>query len=202
MRLDQEHHVVTQVIHKPVAPRSRVKHSTTEPLHSLLSNLVEKWRKGQGASIYDVEAPIFWSMTGYMTGCKLQKWRKLFFETLPDKKITEIIYYSNFDKHHYKDFHRAQSTQPTPLALDNFWPFSSNSTKFSVVIENAVGYSFSLTRRSHGCRWNVTFFSKISPKNLVNFSLMPKDQKHDMSFQPFYIHLKPVCYWYCKFWTQ
>ena len=35
----------------------------------------------------------------------------------------------NFDKHHYKDFHRAQCTEPTPLALNNFQRFSSNSMK-------------------------------------------------------------------------
>ena len=63
------------------------------------------------------------------------------------------LYYSNFDKHHYKDFHRAQSTEPTTLTLNNFQCFSSNSLKFSVAIENAVDYSFlckSLTRQPHG----------------------------------------------------
>ena len=48
--------------------------------------------------------------------------------------------YSNFDEHHYKDSNRTQYTEPTPLVLDNFRRFSSNSTKFSVVNENAVGY--------------------------------------------------------------
>ena len=35
------------------------------------------------------------------------------------------VYYSNFDKHHNEDYHRAQCTKPTPLALDNFQHFSS-----------------------------------------------------------------------------
>ena len=54
-----------------------------------------------------------------------------------------------FTNIYYIDFHRIQCTEPTSLALDNFQHFSSNSTKFSVVIENAVGYRFlckSLTR--------------------------------------------------------
>ena len=53
-----------------------------------------------------------------------------------------IIYYSNFDEHHYKDFHRNQCTEPTTLALYNFLHDSSNSTNVSVLIENAVGYNF------------------------------------------------------------
>ena len=30
------------------------------------------------------------------------------------------IYYSKFDKDQFKDFHKAQSKETTPLALDNF----------------------------------------------------------------------------------
>ena len=30
------------------------------------------------------------------------------------------ICYSNFDKHHYIDFHWFHCTEPTPLSLDNF----------------------------------------------------------------------------------
>ena len=41
-------------------------------------------------------------------------------------KVAHCIYYSNFDKNHYKDFHRAQCTEHTPLALNNFQHFSSN----------------------------------------------------------------------------
>ena len=37
----------------------------------------------------------------------------------------------------------SMGTEPTPLALDNFRCFPSNSTKFSEVIENAMGFSFS-----------------------------------------------------------
>ena len=44
-----------------------------------------------------------------------------------------------FDEDHYKKFQRVQCIEPTPLALD----FTSNSTKFLVVFENAMGYSFS-----------------------------------------------------------
>ena len=50
---------------------------------------------------------------------------------------------SNFDKNHYKDFHSVQCTEPTPLALDNFRLFSSNSMNFEVMIESTMGYSFS-----------------------------------------------------------
>ena len=48
-----------------------------------------------------------------------------------------FLYYTNFDKHHYKDSHRTQCVETTHLAL-----FSSNSSPFSVVIENATGYKF------------------------------------------------------------
>ena len=60
-----------------------------------------------------------------------------------NKILAKISDYSNFDKDPYKDLHMVQCTEPTPLALDNVRPFSSNSTKFSVVIENAMGYRFS-----------------------------------------------------------
>ena len=66
-----------------------------------------------------------------------------------------------------KNFHRAQCTEPTPLALDNFRGFSSNLTKFSVVIENAVGNSYlskSDTRWCHGCllagKCKILFFTE------------------------------------------
>ena len=39
MCLAKGHNAVTQVRLKPVAPRSRVKHSPTEPLHSLVCAL-------------------------------------------------------------------------------------------------------------------------------------------------------------------
>ena len=75
--------------------------------------------------------------------------------------------YSNFDKQHYKDIHSAQCTEPTPLALNNYQHFSSNSTKCSVVIENAVGYSFLcklITRQCHGCplvgKCKILFFTE------------------------------------------
>ena len=29
-----------------------------------------------------------------------------------------VVYIRDFDKHHYKDFHRNQCTEPTPLELD------------------------------------------------------------------------------------
>ena len=70
--------------------------------------------------------------------------------------IISNIYYSNFDKHHLKKAHRVQCTDPTPLAHDNFRRFSSNSPKFSVVIENAMGYTVSckwLTKWSLRCPW-------------------------------------------------
>ena len=40
MRLAQGHNTVTLVRLEPVAPRSQVKHSTTEPLHSPSSKLI------------------------------------------------------------------------------------------------------------------------------------------------------------------
>ena len=39
-----------------------------------------------------------------------------------------VICYSNFDKGHFKDFHRVQCNEPSPLALDNFSCFSLIST--------------------------------------------------------------------------
>ena len=89
--------------------------------------------------------------------------------------------YSNFDKHHYKDSHRAQCTEPTHLAL-----FSSNSSTFSVVIENAVGYNFyannSLDRPMDGRLLG-------SAKCYIFKIRHPKF----MLVQPFNIRLKPVC---------
>ena len=38
MCLAQEHNAVTPVKHKPADPWSRVKHSSTEPLHSIMTN--------------------------------------------------------------------------------------------------------------------------------------------------------------------
>ena len=93
----------------------------------------------------------------------------------------------------------------TPLALNNFRCFSSNSMKFAVVIENAMGYSFlckSLIRQFHRClvgrkKQNVTF-SKFHPNIHVYFSLISKDQKHEMclrnTFLTFQYSLEPVCY--------
>ena len=75
------------------------------------------------------------------------------------------VYYSNS-----KDFHRAQCTEPTSLALNNFRCFSSNSTKFSVVIKIAVVYKSvckSLTRRSgsRGCQFpKIKFISPLLKK--------------------------------------
>ena len=114
----------------------------------------------------------------------------------------ENIYYSNFDKHHCKDFHRAQCTQLTHLALDNFRRFSSNLTRFSLVIQNAVGYSFvrkSRTRRSHGCplvekMQNVIF--EIPSQKSVYFSYLKRSDVKCVSethFQPFNNRLKSVC---------
>ena len=74
------------------------------------------------------------------------------------------LYYSYFDMDHFEHFNRLQWAEPTSLALDNFRRFSSNPTKFSMVIENAMGYGFtckSLIRRSHGCLWVGK--CKISP---------------------------------------
>ena len=41
------------------------------------------------------------------------------------KKLFWVVYinYSNFDKYHFKDFHKAQYTEPTTSALDNLWQF-------------------------------------------------------------------------------
>ena len=47
-------------------------------------------------------------------------------------------YYSNFDKHRYDDFHRAQCTEATHLALDIFPHFGSKSAR---VFENELSYS-------------------------------------------------------------
>ena len=88
------------------------------------------------------------------------------------KHIILNIYYSNFGKD--QDFHRAQCTGPTHLAFDDFC-FTSSSKKFSVVIENAMGYGFSCKfffRRSHGCQWvrkcKMLHFLKFHPKIQVH----------------------------------
>ena len=53
-----------------------------------------------------------------------------------------MIYYLNFDKDHYKDFHSVQCTEHTPLALDNFQRFFSKCNEiFNGNIGNAIGYS-------------------------------------------------------------
>ena len=36
------------------------------------------------------------------------------------------IWWLNFEKYHYKDFRRAQCSEPTPLALDDRWIYSTN----------------------------------------------------------------------------
>ena len=59
-----------------------------------------------------------------------------------------IIYFLNFDKDHYKIF-----IVFNVLSIP-FSAFFSNETKFSMVIENAIGYSYtckSITRWSYGC---------------------------------------------------
>ena len=61
--------------------------------------------------------------------------------------MCEFINCSNFDKHHYKNFHRTHRTEPTLLALDDLEVFSSNSSKIPVIIENAVGYNFYANHR-------------------------------------------------------
>ena len=50
-----------------------------------------------------------------------------------------------YTKHQYNYFQRVNFTEPSPLAIDNFrrffFKFNDISTKFSVVIENWVGYT-------------------------------------------------------------
>ena len=87
-------------------------------------------------------------------GIVFQKHNSSFFKRILSQKMLKL-YYSNFDKHHYEYAHRTQCTVPAPLAINFFRSFLSNSAKFSVVIEFAVGHSFlckSLTRRCHGRR--------------------------------------------------
>ena len=62
------------------------------------------------------------------------------------------IYYSNVDKHYYINHGKAQCTEPTPLALDNFRQFSSNAATFPVVMENAACYIF--MQITHIRQWN------------------------------------------------
>ena len=66
------------------------------------------------------------------------------------------------------------------LVLDNVQRFSSNSTEFSVVIENAVGYNYLQDGPMDAVGWKMQngTFSKFHPKNQVYFSLNSKDQKH------------------------
>ena len=88
-------------------------------------------------------------------------------------------YYSNFDKHHYKDVHRA-----TPLALNRLGRFSLNARKFSVVIESAWGFiSFmqfthqSVPWMSVGQKVQFVTFSKFHIKK-VYFSLFQKKTRN------------------------
>ena len=89
-----------------------------------------------------------------------------------------------------------------PLALNNFQCFSSNSTKFSVVVENAVGFSYScksLTRRSHGSllvgKCKMLHFQKSTKKfKLISNSFQKiRNMKcvWGTYFQPFNIWLYP-----------
>ena len=68
-----------------------------------------------------------------------------------------------------------------------FEVFSLNSMKFSVVIENAVGYNFLYANHSLAgptdARWSENakcYIFEIPPKDQVYFSLISKDQKHKM----------------------
>ena len=93
--------------------------------------------------------------------------------------VDYFLYYSNFDKGHYKDFHRVQYNKPTSLALDNFQGFFfSNSKKFLVVIENAMandGLQFFMQITHLTVLWmsvgrqmqNVTF-SKFHLKSFIS----------------------------------
>ena len=108
-----------------------------------------------------------------------------------------IILTYNFDKDHYTDLHRVQCSEHTPLANNNFRSFFfSNSTKLWVVIENALGYSFScksLTRRFHECLWvekcKMSHFRNFTPKNQVYFSDISKDQKYKMFLRNIFFNL-------------
>ena len=57
MRLTQGHNAVTLLRFEPAAPRSRVKHSTTEPLRSLSKTVYQKlqdqYRQSWSASLYE-----------------------------------------------------------------------------------------------------------------------------------------------------
>ena len=82
--------------------------------------------------------------------------------------------------------------------------FSSNSTNFSVVIENTMGYRFSrlsLIRQSHGCplveKCKMLHFRNSCLKFKFISLLFQKSRNLKCvlgtHFQPFNIRLKPIC---------
>ena len=71
---------------------------------------------------------------------------------------------------------------PTPLTCDNFRCFSSNSTKLSVVILLAF-YTYHLLDVPMDACWlekAKCYIFEIPPKNQGYFSIISKDQKHEI----------------------
>ena len=75
-----------------------------------------------------------------------------------------------------------------PFTLDNILHVSSNSTEFSEVVENAVSFRFYANHsiddpmNAYWLENAKCYFFEISPKNITFiFSLILKDQKHEMS---------------------
>ena len=64
---------------------------------------------------------------------------KLVFKLTVIRANAEFIYFSNFNKHHYKEFHCVQCSGHSHLTLDNCRCITLNSTKFPEIIKNAVG---------------------------------------------------------------
>ena len=93
--------------------------------------------------------------------------------------------------------------------LTMFDVFSSNLTKFSVMIENQCPAAFHANQsldspmNAHGFEQNVIFFG-FPPQIQVYFSLIQKIRNMKCvlgtHFQPFNIQLISVCNLYEKFW--
>ena len=102
---------------------------------------------------------------------------------------------------HYKDLPRIECIEPTPLALDNFWRFGPNSAKSLVVIENAIGYSFSyksLTRRSGRIMQNVSF--SVCSRYLYHFHSIFQPIRFSVKNNILHFLTKDIMYviWICS----
>ena len=72
----------------------------------------------------------------------------------------------------------AHCTEPTPLALDIFQSFSSNSAKFSVIVQKAVGMQQLFVKITHSTEpwmpvgWKILYKILFFCRKVHNFQMV------------------------------